>query len=365
MDLVTTIINFILNGVGQVFFMGSPLVGVIFLLAIGVNSWKAAVFGLIGSIAGGLVGFALGIPTNTVVFGIYGFNSVLTAIALGDTFLEKGKAAYALAVVGALFTGFTTATMIWVTGRFGLPVETSAFVMTTWIFLFASYKLAGIKLATGGSPPKQRSTLVTDTSKENSLKLHEFSFSGLVRLVFTGIGQVFFQESWKSGLLIFIGLTIASVSLTPFAFGVQYPIFFGGVVVFIASLVGTLTAIVLKADRTSVLMGLYGFNAVLTSLAVMGVFLGFFLPIQGFPGSPINFVVMIFAVILSSIVTAFMGSITGRWNLPTLTGPFVLTSWFVELAAHVFPNISGYSAAFIGPWIPVILHHTTLLLALL
>ncbi|MDG7048207.1 MAG: urea transporter [Nitrososphaerota archaeon] len=334
------IIDYILDGVGQVFFMGSPLVGLIFLIGLWANSWKAATFAIIGSIAGGLVAFGLGIPVNTVYYGIYGFNAVLTAIALGDTFLEKGKAAYAIATFAAFATGFTTATGIWFAGIFGLPVETSAFVITTWVFLFAAYKLGGIKLASGGAPAKQRGALVKDQKKEGPIDMNEFTAWGFIKLIFTGIGQVMFQESWVTGVLFFIGLTLASVSLVPFAFGVQYPIYFAGITAFIASLIGTLTAILFKADRTSVLMGLYGFNAVLTSLAVMGVFLGFFWPIEGFAGSPINFLVMIFAVVLSSIVTGWIGSITSQWKLPTLTAPFVLTSWFVELAAHTFPSIA-------------------------
>ncbi len=344
------IIDYILDGVGQVFFMGSPLVGIIFIVGLWANSWKAAAFAVIGSIAGGLVAFGLGIPVNTVYYGIYGFNAVLTAIALGDTFLEKGKAAYAIATFAAFATGFTTATGIWFAGIFGLPVETSAFVVTTWIFLFAAHKLGGIKLASGGAPPKQRSTIVK-AQKEGPIDIHEFTAWGFIKLVFTGIGQVMFQESWITGAIFFVGLTLASVSLTPFAFGAQYPIYFAGITAFIASLIGTLTAIMFKADRTSVLMGLYGFNAVLTALAVMGVFLGFFWPIGGFAGSPVNFLVMIFAVILSSIVTGWIGSITSQWKLPTLTAPFVLTSWFVELAAHVFPNIAHLTYI-----IPLLIH---------
>ncbi len=116
------IVDFILNGVGQVFFMGSPLVGIIFLIAISVNSKKAALFALIGSIIGGLTAFGLGIPVDTVYFGIYGFNSVLTAIALGDTFLEKGKSAYLIAIFGAFATAIITAALIHVTSIFGSQV---------------------------------------------------------------------------------------------------------------------------------------------------------------------------------------------------------------------------------------------------
>lgn len=350
-DIISGIINTVLAGIGQVFFMGSPLVGIIFVLGLLANSWKAAVFAVIGSIAGGFVGFVLGVPADTVTYGIYGFNSVLTAIALGDTFLEKGKSAYVLATLAAVVTGFSTAALIGVTGEFlisrtgaRLPVETSAFVVTTFIFLFAAIKFTKVKFASAGAPPQQRSTLVTESGNDGPVELREFTAGGFVKLVLTGIAQVMFQESWKTGVLFFVGLTLATVPLTPFAFGAQYPIYFAGIVTFIASLVGTLTAIAFKADRTSVLMGLYGFNAVLTSLAVMGVFLGFFWPVQGFPGSPVNFFVMLIAVTFSSVMTGAISAFMGNWNLPTLTAPFVLTSWIIELSAQYLTNISTYGA---------------------
>ena len=374
MDPISGTINFILNGVAQVFFMGSPLVGIIFVIALAINSKRAAAFAIIGSVAGSLVGLALGIelipaslssPDNALTYGIFGFNSVLTAIALGDTFLEKGRSA----TVAAVITGFITASLIWVTKIFGLPVETSAFVLTTWIFLFAAKKFSAVKLAGPPPAPKQRSKLLKNPqniAKEEPLSLSEFSVGGFVRLIFTGISQVFFQENWKTGVLIFIGLTVATIPLNPYGFPVQYPIYFAGVTAFIGTLSATLAAIAFKADRSSVLIGLYGFNGTLTALAVMGVFVGFLWPISPFNGAPINFLIMLFATAFSTVVTAFMGTITGRFNLPTLTGPFVFTAWLIELGAHVFPSIAPAQIVILMnngvPMLMQVMHHFVLVL---
>jgi urea transporter len=345
--------------------MGSPLVGIIFVVALAINSKRAAAFAVIGSIAGGLVGLALGIelvpaslssPDNALTYGIFGFNSVLTAIALGDTFLEKGRSATTAAVIGALVTGFITASLIWLTKTFGLPVETSAFVLTTWIFLFAAKKFPRMKLAGPSPPPKQRTTL----------RLSEFTAGGFVKLIFTGIAQVMFQENWKTGVLFFIGLTVASISLTPYGFSAQYPIYFAGITAFIGTLSATLAAIAFQADRSSVLIGLYGFNGTLTALAVMGVFVGFLWPISPFNGSPVNFFVMLFATAFSSVVCAFIGTLTGRFKLPYLTAPFVFTSWLIELGAHIFPSIAPAQLLLLTsggtPVLMPLIHHFAMLL---
>lgn len=378
MDPISATINFIFSGIGQVFFMGSPLVGVIFVIALAINSRRAAALAVMGSILGGLVGWGLGevlIPTSlsspgdAVVYGIFGFNSVLTAIALGDTFLEKGKGAWVAAAFGSGITGFITASLIWFTSKFGLPVQTSAFVLTTWIILFAVYRMGNLKLAGPPAAPKQRSTMLKnpqDTDKKEPLKLSEFSAGGFIKLIFTGISQVMFQENWITGVLFFIGLTLATVSLTPYGFPAQYPIYFAGVTAFIGTLSATLAAIAFKADRSAVIRGLYGFNGTLTALAVMGVFLGFLAKVSPFNGSPVNFFVMLFATALSSVVTAFIGTITSRFSLPTLTGPFVFTAWLIELGAKILPNIAPATILLlIKDYIPAILlliNHVLILL---
>ena len=378
LDPISGTINFVLDGVGQVFFMGSPLVGIIFVIGLWINSKRAAGFAVAGSIAGSLVGLALGIelvpaslssPDNALVYGIFGFNSVLAAIALGDTFLEKGRTATTAAIIGALVTGFMTASLIWFTRAFGLPVETSAFVLTTWIFLFAAHKFSSLKLAGPPPAPKQRSTLLknpNDTEKKEPLKLSEFSAVGFVKLVFTGIAQVMFQENWLTGVIFFIALTLATIPFNPYGFPAQYPIYFAGVTAFIGTLSATLAAIAFKADRSAILIGLYGFNGTLTSLAVMGVFLGFLWPISPFSGSPFNFFVMLFATAFSSVVTAFIGTMTSRFSLPTLTGPFVFTSWLIELGAKVFPNISPAQLFMLTnggvPALLPLIHHALILL---
>ncbi len=377
MDPLSGTINFVLNGVGQVFFMGSPLVGIVFVIALAVNSRRAAAFAVIGSIIGSLVGLGLGIelvpsslssPDNALTYGIFGFNSVLTAIALGDTFLEKGRSATAAALIGAAVTGFITASLIWFTRAFGLPVETSAFVLTTWIFLFAVHKFGNLKLAAPGPAPKQRGAMLKnsqDVEKSEPLHLNEFSAGGFVKLIFTGISQVMFQENWLTGVLFFVGLTLATVPLNPYGFPSQYPIYFAGITAFIGTLSSTLAAIAFKADRSAILIGLYGFNGTLTSLAVMGVFLGFLWPISPFNGSWVNFFVMLFATAFSSVVTAFIGTITSRFSLPTLTAPFVFASWLIELGAKIFPNIAAAQVFLFVHGVPNFLplfNHTLLLL---
>ena len=69
----------------------------------------------------------------------------------------------------------------------------------------------------------------------------------LIKTTLVGIGQIFLQDNGWSGLLITIGMFFSHWTL--------------GVTCFLGSLIGTLTAKVLKAKDADIEFGLYGFNA--------------------------------------------------------------------------------------------------------
>jgi len=74
------------RGVGEVMFQDNLVTGVIFLLAILVNSRISAAFAAAGSAVALLTALALGSDGVAIYHGLYGFNAVLCAIALGGLF---------------------------------------------------------------------------------------------------------------------------------------------------------------------------------------------------------------------------------------------------------------------------------------
>jgi urea transporter len=123
------------RGVGEVMFQDSLVTGVIFLVAILVNSRISAAFAALGSALGLLTGLALGGNGVLIYHGLYGFNPVLCAIALGGLFflLTWRSAVYAL--FAAVFSGVAFAAIaVWLS-PIGMPALTAPFVLTTWLFL--------------------------------------------------------------------------------------------------------------------------------------------------------------------------------------------------------------------------------------
>lgn len=133
-----------LKGVGQVFLVGNAVTGAIFVVALAVSSWRAALFALLGSAAGMGTALAFGASRAAVGEGMYGFSAVLTAIALGATFYPSSTRTTGVALVGAVFTAIVQAGLDVALQPLGIPTLTSPFVFVAWLFLLPHLQLAPV-----------------------------------------------------------------------------------------------------------------------------------------------------------------------------------------------------------------------------
>lgn len=133
------------KGVGEVMFQDNVVTGIVFVVAILINSRISAVFAVLGSLAGLVTGLALGAGETPLRLGLYGYNSVLCAIALGGVFyfLTWKSALYALAcmVLGSIATASISVFL----SPIGMPALTWPFIIVTWFFLFAGSLFKNLK----------------------------------------------------------------------------------------------------------------------------------------------------------------------------------------------------------------------------
>ena len=97
-----TVVQGLFNGIGQVFFQGSVASGLCFAVGLLIGSRSACVAALFGSLVGLLVAAGLGAAEPALRAGLYGFNSVLVAIALAGVFIAIDRFALAYALLGAI-----------------------------------------------------------------------------------------------------------------------------------------------------------------------------------------------------------------------------------------------------------------------
>ncbi|MFH1224352.1 MAG: urea transporter [Candidatus Diapherotrites archaeon] len=137
------IISSLAMGTGQVMFQASIITGIIFLIAIFINSRRAAIYAFAGSLAGMLAAVLLAFPLGTVNAGIFGFNAVLCGIAFSG--YGKNSAIY------ALFSAVLSVFIIYSINLSGWPALTAPFVFATWITLMLT-GAAGKRANTRVSP---------------------------------------------------------------------------------------------------------------------------------------------------------------------------------------------------------------------
>lgn len=136
--------------------------------------------------------------------------------------------------------------------------------------------------------------------------------TSLSTIVLKGIGQIMLQESAITGLLFLIGIFYGSISM--------------GLGAFLAALVGTLTARLLKYDESEISKGLYGFSPALVGVAVML----FMKPVA------FSWGILILGAALAAVIQNFFI----KRKIPVFTLAFVLVTWgILALTNNYFSDI--------------------------
>lgn len=124
------------RSVSQVIFTDETLAGGLLLIGIAIASVRGALMAIGGAIIGVVMPALIGINQEAIEVGLYGFNPVLTMIALGWVFLEPTVKSAALAVVAGILAVVCQAGLSYLLTPMGLPVLASPFILTLWIVLF-------------------------------------------------------------------------------------------------------------------------------------------------------------------------------------------------------------------------------------
>ena len=100
---------------------------------------------------------------------------------------------------------------------------------------------------------------------------------------------------------------------------------------FLGSTVSTLTALGLGASSSQVYEGLWGYSAVLSSIAVGGMFF--------VSNCRSLFIYVILAAMFSAVIHGAVVSFMAPFGLPALTFPFNLVAWIWCLAGPAMGNL--------------------------
>lgn len=292
-----------LKGISQVILIDNAVSGFIILAAITIASYSLGIITLFSSIIGTLIGKFCGAEKDSINQGLYGYNSVLTGIAL--FFFLRGDDRWLIALAGSAIAAIFTAVMIHIMRQSGIPILTFPFIILTWLLLLLFYKQVTFRISTELAPHTLSNWTLSIGGKINWL-------DGTVN----GIGQIFFLDYTLSGILLFLSVFWAGWRL--------------GVYAIIGDIAALLTSYGLGGEQTLISKGLYGYNAILTMLAVSIVFKG---------GSRYAFLTGIIAACLTVPITASVVTWPLPYGFPALTMPFVLCTWIFVAAKKVLPKV--------------------------
>lgn len=312
-------VDTLLRGTGQVMFQNNPITGLLFLIGIFYNSYQLGIAGVIGLLASTVAALILGADRTFIRAGLFGFNGILTGIGLAF-YIQPGWSPVLVVyiIVASVLSTIVLMALANFLSAWDISALTAPFVLTTWLFLFAVLLSAHLHMGALVNPalPKPNATVSTmlrpspaDLTTGAGITVVNL-FEGLLR----GVGEVFFQNNMVTGLIFLIAILINSrVSALLGALG---------------SLVGLVTALwLLGGDGYAIYSGLYGFNGVLCGIALGGVFY----VITWKSGLYALLCAMMSAVMFASLV-AFLSPL----GMPTLTAPFVFSTWLFLLPKGSF-----------------------------
>ncbi|CAF4359786.1 unnamed protein product [Rotaria sp. Silwood2] len=143
--------------VSQVYFINSPLTGIIILLGILICSPILSFFALFGSIIGQLsAAYLFGLPAETIRMGLGGYNSVLTCQALGGMFFVlSGYQIWFFTLFGSIMSVIAQIAISVFFSPIGIPPLLLPSTLISWIFCLmaeSSKNMIAVKLSAVSIP---------------------------------------------------------------------------------------------------------------------------------------------------------------------------------------------------------------------
>ena len=301
-----------LRGVGQVMFQDNMWTGILFLCGIFwgayMEHFHLVAWGcLVGVLSSTLAGYILKLPDGKGAQGLWGFNGALVGCAF-PTFLGETWAMWISLVFCAAMSTWVRSALDNVMGRWGVSSLTFPFVISTYIFLLAARYFYGMPPTNLSSPELLTLLSPEQAVQHQAINMH---FGDLVLYWLRGISQVFLINSWVTGIFFLAALAVSSIRAAIWAA--------------IASALSLFIALCWHGPGQAISEGLYGFSAVLTGIALGATFCNF---------SWRAAIWCVLGIIATVFVQAAMNAFFSPMGLPTLTGPFCITTWFFLFPAY-------------------------------
>ncbi len=268
----------VLRGCSQLCFQSNELTGLFFLAAVLVVSPVASAYFLVAAIIAPAGRMALGERGPVLATGLPGLNPCLIALSL-PTFFQTSWTNVGMWGVLVVCVAIAVVLVRLLVGILPFPILALPFLIIFWVLYALAPHLDVLQPAVSG--PSEATT-----------------FHPVTAVLFS-LGQAVFSPSIWSGLLFLAGILLSNWR--------------HAVIAFLGAVIGTAVSYYYRdVDPTSFNFGLYGFNGVLTAVAVYLIC-----------GSKLRL------AILGALIATILIPAIAAVGVQTVSAPFVFTTWLV------------------------------------
>lgn len=278
-----------MRGFSQCAFQCNEITALFFIAAVFVHSWRMGVFYIIGVVLGTLVARLLGGDRTLAGLGLFGFNSGLMGLALGNFLVADTALWIAVPILACVVGAVTVALARWLP----FPFLAAPFIAVFWV-------LWPIRSAVGLT----------------AINLGAFGHSQVnyFLAILHGAGSALFCITTWSGVLFLLGILVANWRHS------------------VVAAMGALVAALLAyhwAPGDAVNGGFAGFNAVLGAVATYELVAA-------------DLRLALLASVVSTWIFAFMNV---NWPSPALASGFVITVWVIIFLGWLNPKFNAAAPA--------------------
>lgn len=245
----------LINSYSQVFFSNNRILAVFLLLVTFLNP-VSGISGVIAIITGQLLALVFNFSEALIKDGTYTYNSVMVGVGMGVMY-QPSIPYFLVLIFFSIITFFIT---VWIAHYLSikkLPFLSIPFLLAIWLVLLGAGNFSALQLSS-------RSDWFLGFSSQGIInQVAEFvgtlPFPDILHLYFRSLGAILFQYNDLAGIIIVIGLLIASrMSFILSLFGF---------------LIGYLFYLNFEGDFSHLVYSYIGFNFILTGIALGGFFI--------------------------------------------------------------------------------------------
>lgn len=295
----------LLRGSGQVMFQCNAWTGLIILAGIFWGSYstglpQVAWGAVVGLISSTLAGYLMRTNYTDGSQGLWGFNGILVGCAF-PTFLGNHWLMWVALIFCAMITTWMRRGFNNVYSQYKINSLTFPFVFMTWLFLLASRIMHGI------APDALSTPVLTETFGSHI----DTSIGSLAVYWLKGVSQVFLVNDWITGLTFLVALAINN----------KWAAIWGA----LGSAISLGVSLLFGTDPSDIANGLMGFSPTLTGIALGCTF---------YQVNIHSALWTVAGIIATVFVQAAMDAALAPLGIPTLTGPFCITTWLFLLPLY-------------------------------